>query len=196
MSDSQIVIKRETKETNIKLTLDLEKRGDISIDTTLPFFDHMLYAMAFHGGFSLTIEASGDTDVDDHHLVEDTGLVLGTAFFQAFEKFSPLARYGHFRVPMDDALADVTIDACNRPYLVYNVDYPQERSGQFDMYLFKEFFQAFVSNSRINLHINCPYGDNSHHLSEAIFKACGRALKESFTRISSKSGNLSTKGLL
>jgi imidazoleglycerol-phosphate dehydratase len=196
MSDSRITLKRVTKETNIEIILDLENREEISINTTLPFFDHMLYAMAFHGGFSLTLKASGDTEVDPHHLVEDAGLVLGSAFFQAFENFSPLARYGHFRIPMDDALADVTIDACNRPYLVYNIEYPQERSGNFDMFLLKEFFQAFTSNSRINLHINSLYGENSHHISEAVFKAFGRALKESFTRISSKSGNLSTKGLL
>jgi len=196
MSDDIISVKRETKETSIKLDLDLSRRGDIAIDTTLPFFDHMLYAMAFHGGFSLTIKASGDTDVDPHHLVEDTGLVLGTAFSRYFDKFSPLARYGHFRIPMDDALAEVTIDACNRPYLVYRVSYPQERSGDFDMFLLREFFQAFTSNSRINLHLDCPYGENSHHISEALFKAFGRTLSLSFARISPESGNLSTKGLL
>ncbi|MDC7224097.1 MAG: imidazoleglycerol-phosphate dehydratase HisB [Spirochaetales bacterium] len=196
MSDSSITIKRTTKETDITAVLDLEKRGEITINTTLPFFDHMLHAMAFHGGFSLSLNATGDTDVDPHHLVEDAGLVLGSAFYKVFEKFSPLARYGFFRVPMDDALADVTIDACNRPYLVYNIDFPQERSGQFDMFLLKEFFQAFTANSRINLHINCLYGENSHHMSEAVFKAFGRALNYSFTRISTNSGNLSTKGLL
>ena len=196
MADSSISVKRTTKETDIRAKLDLEAGGEIDIDTTLPFFDHMLYAMAFHGGFSLTLKASGDTDVDPHHLVEDTGLVLGSAFAGYLEKFGPLARYGHFRIPMDDALADVTIDACNRPYLIYRVNYPQDRSGNFDMFLLREFFQAFTANSRINLHIDCPYGENSHHLSEAAFKAFGRALKSSFTRISLKSGNLSTKGLL
>ena len=196
MSEETITVKRKTKETDIEVALDLDVRGEISIDTSLPFFDHMLHAMTFHGGFSMNLKASGDIDIDPHHLVEDTGLVLGSAFHAYLEKFSPLARYGHFRVPMDDALADVTIDACNRPYLIYRADYPQERSGNFDMFLLKEFFQAFTANSRINLHIDCPYGENSHHMSEAIFKAFGRTLKYSFTRISPKSGNLSTKGLL
>jgi imidazoleglycerol-phosphate dehydratase len=191
-----ITIKRKTKETDITLELNLEKKDTISIETTIPFFDHMLYAMAFHGGFSLTIKAEGDTQVDPHHLVEDTGLVLGTAFYEFFQNHSPLSRYGHSVIPMDDALADVTIDAYNRPFLVYNVEYPQSNSGKFDMFLFKEFFQAFVSNSRINLHINCPYGDNAHHISEALFKSFGRALKQSFIKIPEKNGNLSTKGVL
>lgn len=190
-----ITVKRETKETSIVVELDMEERGKIAIDTTLPFFDHMLHAMAFHGGFSLTITAKGDTHVDPHHLVEDTGLVLGQAFMEYFKKSGPFERYSHCVIPMDDSLAEVTIDACNRPYLVHNIDYPQDRSGEFDMFLLKEFFQAFVSNSRINLHINCPYGENSHHLSEAIFKSMGIALKKSFTRISRKDGNLSTKGV-
>lgn len=195
MSDP-IKISRETKETRIGVTLDMETRGEIDLSTGLPFFDHMLHAMAFHGGFSLRIEATGDIEIDPHHLVEDTGLVLGNAFYERFNRASPLERYGHSSIPMDDALAQVTIDACNRPYLIHNVIYPQDRSGDFPMFLLKEFFQAFVANSRINLHINCPYGENSHHISEALFKSFGRALKQSFSRIPENFGNLSTKGLL
>ena len=195
MNESAITINRETKETQIKVILDLETRGNIEINTTLPFFDHMLYAMAFHGGFSLNLSAVGDTQVDPHHLVEDAGLVLGSAFLEYFKKHNPFERYGNNFIPMDDALAQVTIDACNRPYLVYNVEYPQAKSGNFDMFLFKEFFQAFVSNSRINLHINCPYGENSHHISEALFKCFGKTLKQAFSKISKKDGNLSTKGV-
>lgn len=192
-----IEINRTTAETDISLKLDLEKREKPSISTGLPFFDHMLYAMAFHGKFSLEIQAKGDIEVDAHHLVEDTGLVLGQALKKSFHDKGAINRYGNAIIPMDDALSEVIIDVCNRPYLVYNVTFPQEMSGSFANFLFKEFFQALVSEAKINLHLNVRYGENSHHISESLFKASGIAMEYAFRKTGEKgTASMSTKGLI
>ena len=192
-----IEISRKTAETDIKLKLDLEKKEKPQINTGLPFFNHMLHAMAFHGQFYLKIEASGDIDVDPHHLVEDTGLVLGQALLKSFSDKSAINRYGNAKIPMDDALSEVIIDVCNRPYLVYQVGFPQENSGSFANFLFKEFFQALVSEAKINLHLITHYGENSHHRSESLFKAAGIAIEYAFRKTGEKgTGSMSTKGMI
>jgi imidazoleglycerol-phosphate dehydratase len=192
-----IEINRKTAETDISLKLDLEKRDKPQINTGLPFFDHMLFAMAFHGKFFLKIEASGDIHVDPHHLVEDTGLVLGQALLKSFHDKGAINRYGNAKIPMDDALSEVVIDVCNRPYLVYKVVFPQEKSGNFANFLFKEFFQALVSEAKINLHLISRYGENSHHISESLFKASGIAIEYAFRKTGEKdTGSMSTKGVI
>ena len=158
----------------------------------IPFFEHMLNAMAFHGGFRLEVEASGDIEVDPHHLVEDLGLVLGQAL-SCLRKGNALARFGHAVVPMDETLAEVILDASGRPYLVYQADYPQERVGTFDLRLIKEFFHALAVKGEMNVHALCRYGGNAHHIAEALFKALGRALGEAYTPLKEEKV-LSTKG--
>jgi imidazoleglycerol-phosphate dehydratase len=194
MKNRVIELHRATKETDITIALSLHSRGKIEISTGLPFFDHLLYSMAFHGNFSLSIKATGDIDVDPHHLVEDTGLVLGTCFHDVAENNGAIRRYAHENIPMDDSLAQVVIDACGRAYLVYNVDFPQNEAGSFQVWLLREFFNAFTANARINLHINSSYSLNSHHLAEAIFKAFGRGLKTSYSQRQDSDEVLSTKG--
>lgn len=190
-----IEIKRETKETQIKVSLNLFSSQQGDIKSGLPFFDHMLRAMSFHGQFFLQLEARGDIEVDPHHLVEDTGIVLGKAFFDYQQKTEGITRYGNFSVPMDDALTQVVIDAANRPYLIYQIDYPQNHSGNFDMSLLKEFFLGFCNNARINLHCLCHYGENSHHIAEALFKSFGKSLKQAY--FPAESNQIpSTKGIL
>ena len=186
------VTSRNTKETQITVSLDIREAGPVEINTGVPFFDHMLTAMAFHGRFSLSVDAVGDLDVDPHHLVEDTGLVLG----DTLGKFSKdgLQRYGHAIIPMDDALSEVVIDACGRPYLEYQAAYPQVRSGDFDMWLVREFLLALSNRGMLNIHALCRYGENSHHMAEALFKALGIALKQAFTL--STIDVRSTKGML
>ncbi len=192
-----IEINRKTAETDISLKLDLEKREKPEINTGLPFFDHMLYAMAFHGNFFLEINALGDIEVDPHHLVEDTGLVLGQALKKSFGDKGAIKRYGSAIIPMDDALSEVVIDVCNRPYLVYNVNFPQEKSGSFANFLFKEFFQALVSEAKINLHLISRYGENSHHISESLFKASGIAIEYAFRKTGEfGTDSMSTKGVI
>lgn len=195
MEPRKAEIVRKTKETDIRIELNLDSSSSPEIDTNLPFFDHILYSMAFHGGFFLKIEASGDIDVDPHHLVEDTGLVLGDAFKAAAEKGGALSRFGHFIIPMDDSLSEVTIDACGRPFFVYRADYPQATAGTFDIFLLKEFLKAFSDRAELNLHAECRYGENSHHMAEALFKALGRALGQAYRPAADKKV-LSTKGTL
>ncbi len=186
-------VTRNTKETSISCTLNGSSRDAIEIDTPVYFFNHMLNALCFHGGFGIQLKAEGDIEIDFHHLVEDTGLVLGTAFAKLRTEFTPVRRFGHASVPMDEALAEVTIDAAGRPYLVYKCDYPQEYSGDFPMCLIQEFLTAFTNTSGINLHALCHYGENSHHMAEALFKAIGKALSQAFTPAE---GIESTKGAL
>jgi imidazoleglycerol-phosphate dehydratase len=195
MEPRKAELERKTKETNIRISLNLDSTATPEINTSLPFFDHILYSMSFHGGFFLKIDATGDIEVDPHHLVEDTGLVLGDAFKTAADIGGPLCRFGHFIIPMDDSLAEVTIDACGRPYLVYRADYPQDKAGNFEVFLLKEFLKAFSDRAGLNLHAECRYGENSHHMAEAIFKAMGRALGQAYKRaVGDKI--LSTKGSL
>lgn len=198
MSKLPISITRTTKETSITLSLNraIQQPPQVDIQMDLPFFAHMLHAFAYHGGFDLTIQGTGDIDVDPHHLVEDVGIVLGQAVLQLQNSLGPTKRFGHQVIPMDDALGEAVIDCCNRAYLVYQADFPQSHSGTFDMSLFREFFTSFVSNSRINLHLICRYGVNSHHMIEALFKAMGRALGIALTPLEGADQALSTKGKL
>jgi imidazoleglycerol-phosphate dehydratase len=170
-------IKRRTKETDIALSLDLDGTGQSSIMTGVGFFDHMLTLLARHGGFDLDLKASGDTHVDYHHTVEDAGIVLGQALKEALGDKVGIERYGSTSVPMDEALARVSVDLGGRPYLVFQVGFPTEKAGDFDIGLVEEFLQAFVNNAAMNLHVEAPYGRNTHHIAEAVFKGVARALR-------------------
>jgi imidazoleglycerol-phosphate dehydratase len=194
----EIELTRNTRETQIQLRLGLpdspgEKPEYLDIHTGVPFFDHMLHAFFFHGGFSVQLQATGDTDVDDHHTVEDVGIVLGDGLSKAVAEFGPVQRFGHEVVPMDDSLGEVVVDAAGRSYLVYRVQYPQERAGSFDLSLVREFFQGLAAHGQINLHVIGHYGENGHHLAEALFKAAGRSIGRAFLP---REGVLSTKGVL
>ena len=192
----KINVSRKTKETQIEIQLDLDGTGKADISTGIPFFDHMLTAFTVHGFFDLKIHAKGDIDVDLHHTIEDTGLVLGQAFYEALEGKEGIIRFGDYCIPMDEALSRVTVDLSNRPYLVYHFPDNLKSTGMFDAYLAKEFFQAFCVKGGFNLHINAYYGDNEHHVLEAIFKAMGKSLNMA-TRINDNlSGPLSSKGSL
>lgn len=194
MSSRKVEVKRKTKETDITLTLNADG-GSISISTGLPFFDHLLTAMIFHGDMGINLKAQGDLEIDPHHLVEDTGLVLGAALQKTVDTYGAIKRFGHTVIPMDEALSEITLDVCGRPCLVYNADYPQEYSGQFQMALLAEFFAALVSSAGMSLHADCRYGDNSHHMAESLFKALGKAIKISYKHTSSEK-IMSTKGKL
>lgn len=189
-------IERITSETKITLKLTVDGSGLVAIRTTVPFLDHMLHLFARHGLFDLTVEAHGDIDIDFHHTVEDIGIVLGEAFRQALGDKKGIVRYGSARIPMDETLADVSVDLSGRPYLVYHVDLPKVKVGEFDAELAREFFQAFANTCGCNLHLNLVYGDNVHHIIEACFKGFGRAL-DSATRLDARlNGVMSTKGVL
>ena len=189
-------IDRSTSETRIHLKLAIDGTGLSAIRTTVPFLDHMLHLFARHGLFDLTVEAQGDIDIDFHHTVEDIGIVLGEAFRQALGDKKGIVRYGTARIPMDETLADVTVDLSGRPYLVYNVDLPKVKVGEFDAELAREFFQAFANNCGCNLHLNLLYGENVHHIIEACFKGFGRALDSATRQDSRLQGVMSTKGVL
>jgi imidazoleglycerol-phosphate dehydratase len=171
---------RKTKETDVTVALDLSVPGDIRVDTGLPFFDHLLTSMAFHGGFGLSVMARGDVEVDAHHLVEDTGLVLGTALADILQRCQPVARFGHAVIPMDEALAEVAVDVCGRPTLGYRPRFPQARAGSFDLWLLREFFLALSNQARISIHVDTRGAENSHHAAEAVFKALGKALAQAY----------------
>ncbi len=190
-------IERTTSETSIVIELSIDGSGRGNIDTPVPFLNHMLNLFAVHGNFDLTINASGDTDIDDHHTVEDIGICLGKAFSEALGDKSGINRYGNQVVPMDEALARVVIDISNRPYLVYRTPEIKDRIGTFETELVPEFFRGFVNHAGITLHVIGEYGDNSHHLIEAIFKAWGRAMDQA-TRIDEGLGGRvkSSKGVL
>jgi imidazoleglycerol-phosphate dehydratase len=193
----QAKIERRTKETDISVMLELDGEGDYEINTSIPFLDHMLSLMCKHGLFNLKIKALGDIEVDDHHTVEDIGIVLGKALRQALGEMKGITRYGFASVPMDEALASVSIDISGRPYLVYNVKFSKKaRIKNFEPDLIQDFFQAFVSNSGITLHIEVPYGRNTHHILEAVFKAFGRALREAVSLDNRVRGIPSTKNIL
>lgn len=189
-------MERITTETKIQLSLGIDGTGKADICTSVPFLDHMLTLFARHGLFDLSIDACGDIDIDFHHTVEDIGIVLGDAFKQALGDKKGIRRYGQATVPMDEALACAVADISGRSYLVYNVDLPKVKIGDFDVELAREFFQAFVNHSGINLHINVMYGDNVHHIIEACFKAVARAM-DMATQIDPRvEGIMSTKGVL
>lgn len=187
-------IERNTKETKINIELNLDG-GDVDISTGIGFFDHMLTAFGVHGGFGLRVEVKGDLEVDTHHTAEDTGIVLGKAFKQALGDMSGIERYGSFSIPMDESLAQVSLDISNRPFLVFNAKFEQELCGDYETCVTEEFWRAFAMNSGITLHINVPYGTNAHHQIEAIFKAVAHALKIAVTK-NSDGAVLSTKGVL
>lgn len=189
-------IERITAETQVRLKLQLDGAGKADIRTTVPFLDHMLHLFARHGLFDLQVEATGDTAIDYHHTVEDIGIVLGDAFRTALGDKQGIVRYGSARIPMDETLADVTVDLSGRPYLVYNVPLPKVKVGNFDVELAQEFFQAFANSCGCNLHLNLQYGDNLHHIIEACFKGFGRALDSAVRFDERVSGVMSTKGVL
>jgi imidazoleglycerol-phosphate dehydratase len=174
-------ITRTTRETDITLTLDPDTAVAGGIATGLPFFDHLLASMSFHGRLGLKIAARGDVDVDPHHLVEDVGLVLGQAFAAVMEKTGAVVRFAHAVIPMDEALAEVTIDVCGRPTLCLNADFPQPFAGTFDISLLREFFGGLAGQARVSLHVDIRRGENSHHMAEAAFKALGKALRDAYT---------------
>ncbi len=187
------VIERKTKETDIKLRLNLDG-GEVSVSTGIGFFDHMLTALAVHSGTGITLEAVGDLFVDSHHTVEDTGIVLGQAFAEALGDKSGIARYGTAVIPMDEALSECSLDISGRPFLVFNAEFESDKIGDFDTQLAEEFFRAFAYNAGITMHINLRYGANDHHKCEAIFKSVAHALK---TAVAMNGGGvLSTKGVL
>jgi imidazoleglycerol-phosphate dehydratase len=191
------LIKRKTKETDISLDLNLDGRGSYSINTSIPFLDHMLSLMCKHGLFDIKLKAKGDIDIDDHHTMEDIGIVLGKALKQAVGDMKGIARYGQASVPMDEALASVSIDISGRPYFVYKVEFPKKsKLKDFDPDLIEDFLQAFVSNSSITLHINALYGRNIHHIIEAVFKGLGRALREAVSVNRKIKSIPTTKGLI
>ncbi len=189
-------MERKTNETNIRIRLVIDGEGHAGVNTGVPFLDHMLTLMAAHGFFDLDIQATGDTEVDDHHTVEDIGIVLGDSFKEGVGERVGIRRYGRAIVPMDEALASVVIDFSNRPCLVYNVPLKQEKIGRFDAQLVHEFFRGFTNHCSLTMHINVMYGENMHHIIEAVFKAFGRALDEATTYDSRIKKVLSTKGVL
>jgi imidazoleglycerol-phosphate dehydratase len=188
---------RKTNETDIKVSLELYGIGKANIDTGVPFLDHMLDQIARHGLMDLSIACKGDTDIDDHHTVEDIGITLGQAFFEAVGDKKGLTRYGHAYVPLDEALSRVVIDLSGRPGLELGVKFTRDRVGTFDLDLIREFFQGFVNHSLITLHIDNLKGINSHHQAETVFKAFGRALRMAITPDERQSDVIpSTKGSL
>ena len=187
-------VERDTLETKIKVDLDLDGNGKAEIDTGVGFLDHMLTLMAFHGKFDLTVIAKGDLYVDDHHTIEDIGICIGKAFKDAIGDRKGIRRYSTVYIPMDESLAYTSLDISNRPYLVFNVNFTNEKVGNMSTQMFKEFFRAFVNESRITLHINLIYGENDHHKIEAVFKSFARALKEGSEVISHDIS--SSKGVL
>jgi len=189
-------IVRGTTETDIRLEIDLDKTTGSSIETTIPFFNHMLELFARHAFLKLVVRAQGDTHIDDHHLIEDLGICLGQAVAKALGDKTGINRYGSAYVPMDESLCRVDMDISGRPYLIYNVKYGRRKVGGFDPVLVKEFFKAFTDNSGITLHINFLYGENGHHIIESIFKAFARAFRNAVSLNEGVRGVLSTKGRL
>ncbi|MCL2622067.1 MAG: imidazoleglycerol-phosphate dehydratase HisB [Planctomycetaceae bacterium] len=189
-------IERNTKETQITLELNLDGTGRADISTGVGFFDHALTLLAGHSLIDLTVKAQGDLEVDAHHTVEDVGIALGEALGLALGNKSGIRRYGHFTLPMDETLATAAVDFSGRPYLVYRVTFPSPTVGNFDLELVREFWQGFVNASRCNLHLVLHYGDNGHHIAEAVFKATARAIRMAVEPDPRQAGIPSTKGML
>jgi len=178
MADRVAQIHRQTKETNINCELNLDGLGKYELDTGIGFLDHMLSHLSKHGKIDLIVKAEGDLQVDAHHTVEDIAICLGECLTKALGDKKGIARYGHSSVPMEDALANVSVDLSGRPNCVYNVEYRTDKIGDFDVECLQELLRSFSNTGRFNLHINVPYGINSHHIAESIFKALGQALAE------------------
>jgi imidazoleglycerol-phosphate dehydratase len=189
-------VDRSTKETQIQLELNLDGRGEVELNTGVAFLDHMLTLFSVHGFFDLNLQAKGDLEVDAHHTVEDIGICLGDALSMALGDRKGINRYGQALVPMDEACAQVVLDLSNRPYLVYQVPPLASLVGTFETELVPEFFRAFCLRGGVTLHIHALYGSNTHHIIEAIFKACGRALDEATRLNERRSGVPSSKGAL
>ena len=190
-------IERNTKETKIKMTLNLDGSGDAHIQTGIGFMDHMLELLAFHGEFDLNVECQGDIQVDSHHSVEDLGIVLGMCIKKALGDKKGIVRYGQMSIPMDEAMVTTTLDLSGRPYLVYNANLPMPILGNYETEMTKEFFKAVSDQALITLHIRENYGENTHHIIEAMFKSFARALKQAVS-IDEKNKNkvVSSKGIL
>jgi imidazoleglycerol-phosphate dehydratase len=186
---------RETKETKVAVSVDLDGAGTAEVTTGLPFFDHMLDQLGRHGGFDLTVHAIGDLEIDAHHTVEDVGITLGRAFKEALGDKAGIRRFASCRVPLDEALIDIALDISGRPFLVYEVDVPAERIGTFDPQLMEEFWRAFVHASDLTLHVRMVAGRNAHHIVEASVKGVARALRDAVrvegTAVPSTKGTLS-----
>ncbi|MGL5736494.1 MAG: imidazoleglycerol-phosphate dehydratase HisB [Beijerinckiaceae bacterium] len=188
---------RKTGETDIAVTIDLDGSGKADIATGVGFFDHMLDLLARHGLFDLTVKAKGDTHIDDHHTVEDVGIVLGQAFLKALGDKKGITRYASVMMPMDETLSRVSIDISGRAFLVFRTQFARDKIGTFDTELVREFFQAFASNAGVTLHVETLYGDNAHHIAESCFKGLARALRTAVAVDPREAGRVpSTKGAL
>lgn len=189
-------ITRKTKETDIALTLNLDGKGESVVETGIGFFDHMMTGFAKHGFFDLDLKVKGDLEVDTHHTIEDTGIVLGQAIKEAVKDKKGIKRFGYFILPMDDALVLCSIDLSGRPYLGYEYTFPTEKVGEMETEMVREFFYAVAANAEMNLHIQVLAGINSHHVAEAMFKAFAKSLDEAISFDSRITDVLSTKGSL
>jgi imidazoleglycerol-phosphate dehydratase len=192
----QSEVKRKTKETDIALSFALDGTGQVQCASGVPFMDHMLTLFAVHGFFDMEVRATGDTEVDAHHTVEDLGICLGQALKKSLGDLGGIKRYGFSSLPMDETLVRVTLDCSNRPYLHYGVPLLEQKVGDFDTQLAKEFLRAFALHGGLTLHVEMAHGENTHHIIEAIFKALGRALDEATTLDPRAQGPLSSKGSL
>lgn len=196
MTKRSAKIERQTNETQIAIELDLDGTGQSKVQTGVPFMDHMLDLFMKHGLYDGTIQANGDVEIDDHHTTEDLGIVLGQVIRQALGDKKGIKRYGHAFVPMDDALAQVYIDCSDRPHLEFRAELPAAKVGTFDTELVHEFLWKFTLEARMNVHVIVPYGHNTHHIIEAIFKALARAIDDAIQIDPRVQGVPSTKGLL
>ena len=189
-------VERNTGETQIKLSLDIDGEGTSSLDTGVPFMNHMLDLFAKHGQFNLSVSANGDTDVDDHHTTEDIGICLGQVIKEALGSKKGIKRYGNSFIPMDETLAQVVVDLSNRPHLEFRAEFPSQKVGTFDTELVHEFLWKLALEARMNLHVIVHYGHNTHHMIEAVFKALARALDEATLIDPRVKGVPSSKGML
>ena len=196
MAKREAVVDRKTKETQVRVELKLDGTGAAQVRTGIGFLDHMLDLFGKHGRFDLAVEATGDTEVDDHHTAEDVGIALGQALDEALGDRAGIVRFGQASVPMDEALAEVALDLSGRGSLAFRVEFPQEKIGTYDAGLTREFLQALASNARMTLHVSSPSGDDGHHITEAVFKALARALAMAVAADPRVRGVPSTKGVL
>jgi imidazoleglycerol-phosphate dehydratase len=197
MAERKATVKRDTLETKIEISVDLDGSGNGRFDTGVPFLEHMLDQVARHGLIDMDVTAKGDLHIDAHHTVEDIGITLGQAFARAIGDKKGIRRYGHAYVPLDESLSRIVIDFSGRPGLEYHVEYPRARIGEFDVDLLQEFFQGFVNHAQVTLHVDNLRGSNAHHIAETIFKAFGRALRVALEQDERMQGMMpSTKGSL
>ena len=194
MDDRTAQIHRQTKETDVAVELNLDGVGKYEIDSGIGFLDHMLTHLSKHSGIDLTVKATGDLEVDAHHTVEDIAICMGECLLEALGDKKGIARYGHSSVPMEDALANVSVDLSGRPHCVYNAEYRTDKIGDFDVECIEEMLRAFSNSGKFNLHVNVPYGTNSHHIAEGTFKGLGKSLGAAVKVLGSDVP--STKGIL